>query len=253
MQFTFRRLLRRSRIFIAATACGFCAVPTLYAAPISGPHIASVVELFTSQGCSSCPPADHLLTSLARAPDVVALSLPIDYWDFIGWRDTLASPAFTARQKAYAMARGDGHVYTPQAVVDGLVDAVGSDRAQIERAIAQTKGRDGAMTVAMHLVESHGDLHIDVGSGPQTTAGVYVLRVARAKTVVISRGENSGRSMTYTNVVRAIHKIGEWTGAEKSFDLTELKGDDEGYVVLLQREAAGGPSVILGAAKSAGL
>src|SRR5690349_5671107 len=98
----------------------------------------AVLELFTSQGCSSCPPADRLVGQLANDPSLIALSVPIDYWDYLGWRDTLANPAHSARQRAYARARGDGQVYTPQIVVNGAADALGSDQAAVERAITQT-------------------------------------------------------------------------------------------------------------------
>jgi hypothetical protein len=244
----------RSCVCAAVMACEFGLVQELHATT-SAPAAAvdSVVELFTSQGCSSCPPADHLLSRLARKPGLVALSFPIDYWDFIGWKDTLASPSFTARQKDYAEARGDDSIYTPQAVIDGLQSAVGSDAAQIERDIHADKGREGALTVPMHLVETGDTLHIDVGAGPQTSAGVYVLRVAKSRTVVIGRGENSGRSVTYTNVVRAMQKIGEWHGTPHSYQLMELKGDGEGYVVLLQRGQQNRPGAILAAAKSPGV
>ena len=214
--------------------------------------VTSVIELFTSQGCSSCPPADHLLSTLARAPNVVALSFPIDYWDYIGWRDTLASPAFTARQKAYAAARGDPRIYTPEAIIDGLADAVGSDKSAIERAVSLTHGRDGALTVPMRLTETQRVLHIDIGAGPEVAAGVYVLRITKSETVAIRRGENSGRSVTYTNVVRAITKIGDWNGKARSFELMEVKGEDEGYVVLLQKGDESSPGAILAAAKSSG-
>lgn len=252
MPFSLGQLIRRGWLLIAVTACEVGFVQGPRATPVATTHVASVVELFTSQGCSSCPPADHLLSALAREPDVVALSFPIDYWDFIGWRDTFASPVFTARQKAYATARGDGRIYTPQAVIDGLVDAVGSDKAQIERAIKMNRGREGALTVPIHLAELRDVLHIDIGAGPGASAGVYVLRVIRSQTVVIGRGENSGRSVTYTNVVRAIHKIGEWNGVARSYELTKLKGDDEGYVVLLQKGPEDRPGAILAAAKSVG-
>lgn len=247
------QLLRRSWLLIAVMACeaGFIQGLCDNSLAATG-HIVSVVELFTSQGCSSCPPADHLLSRLARHSDVVAVSFPIDYWDFIGWKDTLASPTFTARQKDYAAARGDGRVYTPQAVIDGLAAAVGSDKTQIARAIKANRGREGALSVPMHLAEARDVLHIDIGAGPDVSASVYVLRVVRSTTVVIGRGENSGRSVTYTNVVRAIHKIGDWHGAAHSYDLTELKGDDEGYVVLLQKGPENRPGAILAAAKSAG-
>src|ERR687884_289212 len=102
----------------------------LFLTILSGLAVASpqaVVELFTSQGCSSCPPADAMLGELARRPDVIALSLPVDYWDYLGWKDTLAQPAFSARQRAYAGARGDRQVYTPQVIVNGATPCVGSD------------------------------------------------------------------------------------------------------------------------------
>ena len=221
------------------------------AKPVEG--IGCVIELFTSQGCSSCPPADRLLSSLARDTNKVAVTFPIDYWDFIGWKDTLAEPAFTARQKAYALSRGDSHIYTPQAVVDGLVDAVGSDRAAIEHAITNSRGHNGALSVPVAIHEAEGVLHIHVGAGVGGPAGVYVLRVIRARTVSVGRGENSGRTLTYTNVVRAMRKIGEWNGTAQDFSLMELRGDDEGYVVLVQQGSIEKPGVILAAAKSPGL
>lgn len=219
----------------------------------SAPGITSVIELFTSQGCSSCPPADRLFSALARDPNTVALTFPINYWDFIGWKDTLAEPAFTARQKAYAASRGETHVYTPQAVIDGLIDTVGSDRAAIEHATATYRGRDGALSIAMQMQEANGVLHISVGPGKGAPAAVYVVRVMRSRSVTIGRGENSGRTVTYTNVVRAMSKIGEWNGTAQEFSLTELRGEDEGYVVLLQQGSAERPGVILAAAKSANL
>jgi hypothetical protein len=246
MSIQLSQLLHRGSLLLAVMMCETGFVPVLHANPAT-----SVVELFTSQGCSSCPPADHLLSSLARDPTTVAVSFPIDYWDFMGWQDTLASPSFTARQKAYATSHGS-HVYTPQVVVDGLSDAVGSDKTQIEHAIKTNKGRDGALSVPIHMSESGDTLHIDVGAGAGGAASVFVLRVIRAKTVVIGRGENSGRSVTYTNVVRAIRKIGDWDGKARSYELSELKGDNEGYVVLLQKGSETNPGVILAATKSSG-
>ncbi|MDR3409041.1 MAG: DUF1223 domain-containing protein [Methylovirgula sp.] len=215
--------------------------------------IDGVVELFTSQGCSSCPPADRLLAQLAARPDTVALTFAINYWDYIGWKDTLAAPEFTARQQAYANGRPDPHVYTPEAVIDGLFDAVGSDKAAIEKALAHGKASGQALSVSAHLRESGGKLEIDIGGGTAAPAEVYVLRVARTRTVQISSGENSGRRVTYTNVVRAIRKVSDWDGAPLSLKLTELRGDDEGYVVLLQRGSLDQPGAILAAAKSEGL
>ncbi len=213
----------------------------------------SVIELFTSQGCSSCPPADKLLGELAREPSVIALSFAVDYWDYIGWKDTLALPACTARQKAYSAARGDGQVYTPQAVIDGVVHAVGSDSAEVRAAMQTAAARPNVLNVKLSLTAAGGTAHIDVPAG-QGSAGLWLLRVTHSKAVAIGRGENAGANVTYTNVVRGMVKIGDWTGEAKSFDVKEpLDKESDGYVVLLQAAPGGRPGTILGAVKSAGL
>src|SRR5690242_15612300 len=124
----------------------------------------AVLELFTSQGCSSCPPADRLVGQFANDPSVVALSVPIDYWDYLGWRDTLANPAHSARQRAYARTRGDGQVYTPQIVVNGSADALGSDQGAIERAISQTEHKAGAMSLPVTLAVNNGPITVSVAA-----------------------------------------------------------------------------------------
>src|ERR1700758_3970273 len=125
-------------------ALGVCAIIAVIRPAHADPR--AVVELFTSQGCSSCPPADKIIGELAKDPSVIALSLPIDYWDYLGWKDTLADSRFSARQKAYSRMRGDRDVYTPQAIVNGSVQAIGSDRTSIERAIHETE-HNGVMSV----------------------------------------------------------------------------------------------------------
>lgn len=240
-------LLRASLILLSC--CGLGAASTT---PVPVP-VTCVVELFTSQGCSSCPPADALLATLARKPDIVAVSFPVGYWDYIGWKDTLAADAFAARQHAYAEAHGEQHVYTPQAIIDGLVGVVGSDREALEAAIGSGKGRAGAVSLPMRLTHADGALVVDIAGGEGGPADVVALRVARSKTVHIGRGENAGRVVTYTNVVRAIEKIGDWTGATATFTVPETHDDDEGYVVLLQKGTLEKPGPILGAAKTAGL
>src|SRR6266508_3656100 len=106
----------------------------------------AVIELFTSQGCSSCPPADRLVGELARDPSIVAMSLPVDYWDYLGWKDTLANPRHTARQRGYARVRGDREVYTPQVVVNGAFHVIGSDKAAIEHVIAKSRQNPAALS-----------------------------------------------------------------------------------------------------------
>ena len=234
---------------VAAVATG-CAIGTVV---LAFAHDSYVIELFTSQGCSHCPRADRWLAAIARNPGTVAVSFPVDTWDYIGWRDTLASPAFTARQKAYAAVNGNSRVYTPQAIVNGLTAAAGGDEAEIEQAIAKAKGVDGAMTVPMRLLKADGHYSVEIAPGNNGPASVIVLRVARATTVQIQRGENAGKSITYTNVVRTIDKVGEWTGNTATFSLPGATQDGEGFVVLVQKGTLERPGAILAAVKSDGL
>src|SRR5215204_5041079 len=133
----------------------------------------AVVELFTSQGCSSCPPADKIIGDLAKDPSVIALSLPIDYWDYLGWKDTLADSRFSARQKAYSRMRGDRDVYTPQVVVNGSKHVIGSDRTRIEGAMSETQKADGVMSVPVTMTVSGKQLTVSVAAskGPAAAHG----------------------------------------------------------------------------------
>jgi hypothetical protein len=211
----------------------------------------TVVELFTSQGCSSCPPADELLAKFARDPDVIALSLPVDYWDRLGWKDTLARHAFTERQMAYASERGDGQVYTPQAVVNGREHAVGSERSAIEHAAAATAA---GLDVPLTIERGSDGIVISVGAAPGKTthAEVVLLPYAASREVAIGRGENARRKVTYTNVVGDIRVVSGWTGAavKRSVPAAALEGYD-GVVVLLQQGSTEKPGAILGAARAA--
>ncbi|MBM6580941.1 DUF1223 domain-containing protein [Microvirga sp. BT689] len=218
----------------------------------------AVVELFTSQGCSSCPPADELLVEYSRQPDIVALSLPVNYWDYLGWKDTLAHVAFTERQKAYAHSRSDRQVFTPQMIVNGKKSSIGSDRAQIEKAIQYTtKGRQ-TLPVNVSLNEQNGTISIAIEETPETTqraAEVWVLPVLKSQTVPIERGENRGKTITYANVVRGLNRVGEWRGGSARFEvpLDMARNGGDAYVVLLQSTDAARPGIILGAAKGPGL
>ena len=159
----------------------------------------AVVELFTSQGCSSCPPADALLGELAEKPGIVALSYSVDYWDYLGWRDTLGSPSNSERQRNYARARGDGRVYTPQVVVDGILHANGANEAEIEMAMRNATKRlqDDKVPVSMH---ADGDtLIVDVGAAPEASdkraATVWLAIAKEMEKVEVARGENRGRAL----------------------------------------------------------
>lgn len=206
----------------------------------------SVVELFTSQGCSSCPPADRLQGKFARRDDLIALTFNVDYWDYIGWKDTLAKRAYSERQRSYARARGDGGVYTPQTVVDGMHHTTGSNEAAIERLLGFTrqKLRDRRVPIK---VWSEGDvLMIKVGAAPKgrpvKPATIWLALVKDKVTVEIKRGENRGKTITYHNVVRDLKQVGRWTGEEKMVDFTKhhlMASRSDGCVVLLQQDTAG--------------
>jgi len=211
----------------------------------------AVIELFTSQGCSSCPPADQLLGQLTADPSLVAVSVPVDYWDYLGWRDTLADPRNTARQKAYAHARGDGQVYTPQVVVNGTLHALGSDKAAIELAIAASL-KNGAMSLVPTLTLADGRLNVTVPDvmDARTSGEVWLFGLVKAATITIARGENKGLTITYHNVVRRWIKLGDWNGTARTFTLPVRDigaGDIDSVAVLVQSGTKEAPGVMLGA------
>src|SRR3954447_14816156 len=149
-----------NRISRWSGALGICAIVAIIHPAQAEPRAG--VELFPSQGCSSCPPADRILGELAQDPSVIALSMPIDYWDYLGWKDTLADARFSARQKAYSQVRGDREVYTPQVVVNGSVHVIGSDRARIEGAIDATRKATGVMSVPVTMTQTGKQINISV-------------------------------------------------------------------------------------------
>jgi hypothetical protein len=213
----------------------------------------AVLELFTSQGCSSCPPADRLVAQLVTDPSLIALSVPIDYWDYLGWRDTLANPAHSARQRAYARARGDGQVYTPQIVVNGAGDALGSDQAAVERAIAQTDQKARVMSLPVLLSIGGGVLNVNVAAGDKGPPGaeVWLCSVAKTVAVAIGRGENRGRTVTYHNVVRNWVKLGSLSAGQTSWSvpISQIKTDGiDAAAVMVQEGTRERPGIILGAA-----
>lgn len=233
------------RIAMAVTICS----ATFSSAAQAGPK--TVIELFTSQGCSSCPPADALLQKYAARDDIIALSLPVDYWDNLGWKDTLANPANTKRQRLYAETRGDGQVYTPQTIVNGGPHAVGSSEISINQAIEKTASALQRDHVDIRLRISADGLLIDVGpaqaTSPLRPAKLVLALVQQKGEVAIGRGENSGRTVTYHNVVRFLRQIGNWSGAAEQVrvPISDLAGQDvQMAVVMLQDD---GPGPIVGA------
>ncbi|MFD2182603.1 DUF1223 domain-containing protein [Rhodoplanes azumiensis] len=232
-----------------------------------GSQVRAVVELFTSQGCSSCPAADRVLAELKTDPTLVAVSLPVTYWDYLGWRDTLADPRHTARQAAYSHARGDRSVYTPQVVINGTAHALGSDRSAIEAAVVRGRARGLAMSVPVRLSVADGKVSVSTepvrpavaavagAPVPATTGEVWLLGVTSAVEVAVGRGENQGRTIVYSNVVRRWMKLGDWTGAQRTWSVpvAELRADRIGetidaVAVLIQGGSAKAPGAIYGAA-----
>jgi hypothetical protein len=215
----------------------------------------AVIELFTSQGCSSCPPADKLIASYAGRKDILALSYNVDYWDYLGWKDTLASHDNSQRQRDYSVGRGDGEVYTPQAVIDGRNHATGSQQESIDAILAANRG---ALSVPIDLSLNTDAVTVHIGAAPNGMphATLWLVMYDGAVTVPIDRGENSGRTVTYTNVVRKLRPVAMWTGEAMSVDLPRSEMEHAGAdhcAVLLQTELKGGlPGPILGAAAISG-
>jgi hypothetical protein len=215
--------------------------------PLARADERAVIELFTSQGCSSCPPADKLLGQLAANPNLIAISLPMDVWDYLGWKDTLADPRNTIRWKSYSKARGDRQVYTPQAVINGAAHALGSDRTAIEKAIVRSRQNPQVLSVSVQLADDRLTIAGDPGIG--TPADVFIAGLARAVTVAITRGENKGKTVTYHNVVRTWEQLKSWNGKPGSFTLPAFKRDGvDAAAVFVQANNAGMPGPILGAA-----
>ncbi|MBT8418794.1 MAG: DUF1223 domain-containing protein [Silicimonas sp.] len=205
-----------------------------------------VVELFTSQGCSSCPPADKILGELAKRDDIIALALHVDYWDYIGWKDKFANPSFTKRQRAYAHANGGRTIYTPQMIVAGQDHVVGTKPMELMRRI--DAHADAAEKVRVSLTRRGNQIEIVARPRGRLPSQIVVQLVTYIpeQTVQIRRGENAGRTLSYHNIVRDWIIVGNWNGqGEYRASLTVALGTP---VAVLVQEAGAGP--ILGAAKS---
>ena len=194
--------------------------------------------MFTSQGCGFCPPADALLADLARAGEVVALSYHVDYWDYLGWRDTMASAENTARQQQYSRAFGSRSVYTPQAVVNGRQQMNGAKRGKVEAAVARMAGTAEGMSVDVSISYEGGTMVIKTGDAdrPVRNAQLMVVYFEPATQVAIERGKNQGRELTYWNAVSGFHSAGMWHGRKTR---VELPGNE------VARKGAGGCAVLV--------
>ena len=205
-----------------------------------------VVELFTSQGCSSCPPADKLLGELSKRPDVLALGFHVDYWDYIGWKDPYASKLATKRQKQYAETFKLSFVYTPQMVVAGRTEAVGSDRSAIETAVEEAKTRAATHPSLALERRSDGGLTVHVGAAEvKRPATVWLACFDRQQSTPVARGENAGTTLTNSHIVRHFESLGIWKG--QMLDLSggpdqvaEYAGrPDQDMAVLVQTDGVG--------------
>ncbi len=229
-----KRVLAAFIIAIAATA--------FVAARAEPPAPPTLVELFTSQGCSSCPPADAFVGDLAKRDDVIALSMHVTYWDYIGWTDPFGSEAATDRQKAYGRRLKRGMIYTPQMVIDGAYEEIGSNRTAVKRAIAKASAAPG---LAIELALDNDDLVVSIpGAHFEGAATVWLARYDAERVTEIPRGENSGRRLRNVNVVRDLREIGAWTGLPLELRLpasllTSGEGGRDGCVVIVQEDGFG--------------
>ena len=200
-----------------------------------------LIELFTSQGCNSCPPADRLAAQLKSMPGVQLVSFNVDYWDYLGWRDTLAKPEYTQRQMDYAHDRGDNEVYTPQMVVNGSLRGVGSDRPAIE-ALIQT-ARTKPFHTNLTLTADDMEVTVTMGEGPTVPeATLWLMAVAPQVDVKIERGENNGSTISYSNVVRNLVPAGMWNGKANTIKMPRkgiFTADCKSCIAVLQRGKVG--------------
>lgn len=216
---------------------------------------ANVVELFTSQGCSACPPADKVLSELARDPDTIALSFSVDYWDYLGWRDTNAKPEFTHRQREYARARADHAVFTPQAVLNGRNAVIGSRESEIRAVLGMMADNGERPDLALTARIDGTQVVIDLPAGDRPhEASVWIASYLPPRTVDITNGENRNTSVTYANVVDRLQVVGMWTGAAATIKLplADVAPDGSaGLAVIVQAKQDGQLGPILGATRIA--
>jgi hypothetical protein len=208
--------------------------------PIEAGERPIVVELFTSEGCSSCPPADALLAGLASRPEVLALSFHVDYWDRLGWKDPFSSPEATRRQHRYAELLGLATVYTPQIIVDGKWQAVGSDRGEVEHALDAARHDGNEVPVA--LAVDHGRAQIKLGQvkfdpgGEGASGAVLLIGFDRRHVTAVARGENGGRTLAHVDVVRSVEEVAQFDGRASAIDVPIRSPSDRVAAILQARD-----------------
>jgi hypothetical protein len=227
---------------IRLAALAMLALPLRSALGADAAH-PTVVELFQSQGCSSCPPAEANVGAIADRPDVLALAFEVDYWDRLGWKDTFSKAAWTARQYAYARAMGRDGVYTPQVVVNGRVEGDGLEPSELSGLISRGDRGAGGPNVGF----SGGAVSVGAGAAPSGGADVWLARfIPRTVEVAIPRGENAGHTLPYKDVVREMVLLGHWRGEAATFP---LPGGDTGLAEAAIVQGSGCGPVIAAARK----
>jgi len=236
----------KAALLALATCLGFSA-----SALADADKPAGVVELFTSQGCNSCPPADSFFNELVQKGDVIALAYHVDYWDYLGWKDTLAKPEHTERQYAYMRSFGDRSIYTPQLVVNGREDFKGGDRKSVEQGLDGLNRKGEGMVVNLTVSETKDSIIIKVGptAQPAAEANLMLVYFEPPKAIDIDKGENIGRKAIYLNAVTGVRAAGVWHGKAAEFELPKSEFESKGgCAALLQSETEDGKlGPILGA------
>lgn len=227
--------MTRRRLMVTLSLAALAACAPAYAADADHPV---VVELFQSQGCSSCPPANANLNAIASRPDVLALSFAVTYWDRLGWKDIFAQPAFTQRQWDYAKAGGRGNVSTPQMIVNGRGVLIGHRPDEVAAFIRRFDRGASGPAIAF------GNGQVKVGAMKAAKpATVWLVRYdPRTHNVPIRAGENGGRTLPHRNIVRALDRLGQWTGASASFALPASPEPTWRSAVIVQ-QGRGGPII----------
>ncbi len=232
------KISRRNALSLGAAALS---------APFVSPQVEAasdmpvLVELFTSQGCSSCPPADKLAATLNASTGATVVSFNVDYWDYLGWRDTLAKPEYTQRQMDYARYRGDNDVYTPQIIIDGENHAVGSNQAQVTNAISAAYKTQSKLPMTLKATDTELIVELSEGAAiPEAT--LWIMAIAPTVSVKIERGENAGHEIAYQNVVRKLVPAGMWNGQAAKLTLPRkgiITGDVKSCLAVLQKGKVG--------------
>lgn len=202
-----------------------------------------VAELFTSQGCSSCPPADALAAKLVTEPGILMITGPVTYWDRLGWKDTLARPENTELQRAYARhGFAAAGVYTPQIVINGRDAAIGSREQEVRSLIRSAHLRGGNQNVQIQIIDKDGEKTVVLTGQPDRDAHITIVALSKKETVAVGRGENGGRTLDFTNVAISENRVGTWTGGSETFPIAPqfLKNDRaDRYAVVVQLDNAG--------------